>query len=162
MSNVPVFKMLPVDVVAPHHNQISFAINEMDFSCTGIVCECIHTIASIECSTELIELSLTSITSLLKSQNSNLKYMGKVFVRNKPCYFVHYAWAWQIGNNLLLKGLEALTVMITKVKSCFATKHQPAVIECLHHPDISIRLKVSAFAFNQSVDLVFLYLFLCR
>ncbi|KAG1681901.1 AP-4 complex subunit epsilon-1 [Nymphon striatum] len=81
----------------------------------GIMHECISTVAVIDASQELIELALSSITSLLRSQDTKLKYIG----------------------------LENLTKMVLKVKNCFDSKHQPAIIDCLRHPDISIQLKLT-------------------
>lgn len=80
----------------------------------AIIFECILTIINIHHGNEeLLQLALTSVAKLLKSKRANLKYMG----------------------------IKALAYVAKNVHPHFANEHQEIIMECLHHPDVSMRIQ---------------------
>ncbi|XP_067143231.1 AP-4 complex subunit epsilon-1-like isoform X2 [Centruroides vittatus] len=80
----------------------------------AIIFECIETIINLHHDNEeIFQLALTSVAKLLKSKRVNLKYMG----------------------------IKALAHVAKKVHPHFANEHQEIVMECLHHPDIAMRIQ---------------------
>ncbi|XP_064642776.1 AP-4 complex subunit epsilon-1-like isoform X2 [Lineus longissimus] len=79
----------------------------------GVIYECVKTIAAIHPSPALLELAVKCVTKFITAKNINLRYLG----------------------------LKTLGVIV-QINPAYAVPHQDIVIECLDHPDLSVRKKV--------------------